>query len=167
MLRDKSLVPLSRQHQHALALCVRIDRALQAGEVDLEAWQAEIHQIVEQEIAIHFAAEEKEVFPPAEKFPELRPLIAELKAEHALLRGYFAKATERQFERDDLSRFGETLSQHIRKEERQLFEAMQQNLSPSDMNAMGEALDRALAQASEACLLPNEKTRLRSKSDLQ
>ena len=27
MLRDKNLVPLSRQHQHALALCVRINRA--------------------------------------------------------------------------------------------------------------------------------------------
>ena len=27
MLRDKSLIPLSHQHQRALALCVRIDRA--------------------------------------------------------------------------------------------------------------------------------------------
>jgi hypothetical protein len=27
MLRDKGLIPLSRQHQHALALCVRIERA--------------------------------------------------------------------------------------------------------------------------------------------
>jgi len=45
MLRDKNLIPLSHQHQHALALCVRLDRALQAGEVDAEAWQAEIQQI--------------------------------------------------------------------------------------------------------------------------
>jgi len=50
MLRDKALIPLSHQHQHCLALCVRLDRALQAGEVDLEAWQAEIQQIFEQEI---------------------------------------------------------------------------------------------------------------------
>jgi hypothetical protein len=63
MLRDKNLVPLSHQHQHALALCVRLDRALLAGEVDPVPWQAEIQQIVEQEIMIHFAAEEKEVFP--------------------------------------------------------------------------------------------------------
>ena len=62
MLRDKNLVPLSRQHQHALALCVRLDRAIQAGGVDLEAWQAEIQQIFEQEITFHFAAEEKELF---------------------------------------------------------------------------------------------------------
>ena len=31
MLRDKNLIPLSRQHQHALALCVRIDRASPVG----------------------------------------------------------------------------------------------------------------------------------------
>ena len=29
MLRDRNLIPLSHQHQHALALCVRLDRALQ------------------------------------------------------------------------------------------------------------------------------------------
>jgi hypothetical protein len=102
MLRDKNLVPLSRQHQHALALCVRIDRALQAGEVDLGAWQAEIQQIVEQEIAIHFAVEEKEVFPLAEGFSDLRSLVAELKAEHQALRGFFAKASAREFDRHSL-----------------------------------------------------------------
>jgi len=42
MLRDKNLVPLSHQHQHYLALCVRLDRAIQAGEVDMEALRVEI-----------------------------------------------------------------------------------------------------------------------------
>ena len=42
MLRDKNLIPLSRQHQHALALCVRIERAIQAGEIDTQAFQSEI-----------------------------------------------------------------------------------------------------------------------------
>ena len=78
MLRDKNLIPLSHQHQHCLALCVRLDRAIQAGEVDLEAWQAEIQQIFEQEISFHFAAEEKELFPVAARFPELQPLVQEL-----------------------------------------------------------------------------------------
>ena len=31
MLRDRNLIPLSRQHQHALALCVRLDRDLKSG----------------------------------------------------------------------------------------------------------------------------------------
>src|SRR6266568_3315215 len=75
MLRDKNLIPLSRQHQHALALCVRIDRAIQAGEVDLQAWQVEIHQSFQQEIQFHFLAEEKELFPAAKRFPEFCGLV--------------------------------------------------------------------------------------------
>jgi len=61
MLRDANLIPLSRQHQHALALCVRIDRALPVGDSDLAAWQSEITQQFQTEIGVHFAAEEKEM----------------------------------------------------------------------------------------------------------
>ena len=164
MLRDKNLIPLSRQHQHALALCVRLERAIRAGEVDVEAWQAEIEQQFELEIGIHFAAEEKELFPAAARFPELESLVAELLAEHILLRDYFAEATARSLDSLSLGSFGETLVRHIRKEERQLFEAMQKVMSSRELDALGAALDEALKDASEACVLPNEATRLRSKS---
>ena len=110
MLRDKNLIPLSHQHQHALALCVRINRAIQADEVDLEAWQAEIAQQFEQEIAFHFAAEEKEVFPRAARFPELRELVQELLAEHEVLRGLFSRAAERGLDPLGLAEFGEKLA---------------------------------------------------------
>jgi hypothetical protein len=40
---------------------------------------------------------------------------------------------------------------------------MQDRMSPEVMSKMGEALDRALAEASNACLLPNETTKLRGK----
>jgi hemerythrin-like domain-containing protein len=65
MLRDKSLIPLSRQHQHALALCVRIERTSPIPEADLPAWRAEIALQYEQELRIHFAAEEEVVFSAA------------------------------------------------------------------------------------------------------
>ena len=71
MLRDKSLIPLSHQHQRALALCVRIDRAQPIPDADLQAWQEEIEQHFEQEIKFHFAAEESVLFPAARGFPEL------------------------------------------------------------------------------------------------
>src|SRR5262245_23808905 len=124
MLRDKSLIPLSRQHQHALALCVRIDRAAQADTLDVQAFQAEIQQIVEQEIAIHFAAEERNVFSVAIRFAELQPIVAELLAEHDVLRKAFTQAESRTMTAENLKAFGEMLSAHIRKEERQLFERM-------------------------------------------
>ena len=78
MLRDKSLIPLSHQHQRALALCVRIERAQPIPEKDLEAWRAEIETLFEHEIKIHFAAEEDVVFPEARNFARLVPLVDEL-----------------------------------------------------------------------------------------
>jgi hemerythrin-like domain-containing protein len=163
MLRDPNLIPLSRQHQHALALCVRVDRAMQAERIDVEAWQVEIQQQFESEIGIHFAAEEKELFPAAVRFLELRPLVAELLAEHILLRDYFARAAARSLDRQSLGTFGEKLVQHIRKEERQLFEGMQRAMSSQELAALGSALEEALKSAWQACALPNEAMRLQVK----
>jgi iron-sulfur cluster repair protein YtfE (RIC family) len=157
MLRDKSLIPLSHQHQHSLALCVRLSRAVQAGPVDLPAWQAEIAQQFQQETSIHFAAEEKEVFPQAERFPEIHPLVRELRAEHAALRELFARAADRSLDRVTLTELGEQLAAHIRKEERQLFEAMQKHMGREELEAMGAALERALAEASQACAVPGQR----------
>jgi hemerythrin-like domain-containing protein len=163
MLRDKNLIPLSRQHQHALALCVRLDRALRADETDLESWQAEMAQIFEQEISIHFAAEEGQLFPAAAQFPELRTVVQELLDEHALLRDFFAGAQSRSLDRTALSSFAGQLAQHIRKEERQLFEGMQKVMSAAELETVGAALDSALKDAAQACMLPSDATRLRPK----
>ena len=57
-----------------------------------EAWQAEIQQIFEQEIEIHFSAEENALFPAAARFEEIRSLVNELLDEHAALRDFFARA---------------------------------------------------------------------------
>jgi hemerythrin-like domain-containing protein len=155
MLRNKNLIPLSRQHQHALALCVRIDRAIKANEVDLAAWQEEIQQIFDQEIAFHFLAEEKELFPvTAARSPELKALVAELVAEHAVLREHFNHASARGLDQIGLRDFAETLTRHIRKEERELFEGMQKIMGPAELDSIGIALDAALKDALKACRLP-------------
>ena len=160
MLSDKNLVPLPRQHQHALALCVRLDRALQAGEVDGEAWSGEIRQIFALEVATHFAAEEQVVFPAAAEFPNLHPLVDELLAEHVNLRNLFTRAITATLDVNSLRSFVDQLSSHIRKEERQLFEGLQQVMTPAEFTRVGKALEETLADASTACILPNEATRL-------
>src|SRR5579864_4811310 len=124
MLRDKSLIPLSRQHQHALALCVRIDRASPISDADLRSWQEEITQQFEAEIKFHFAAEERVLFPVARSFKDLSALADELQSEHTVLRNSFSEAEARKMTAWGLSAFAERLSRHIRKEERQLFERM-------------------------------------------
>ncbi len=161
MLRDKNLIPLSHQHQRALALCVRIDRAQPIPESDLMVWQSEICQLFEQEIEIHFGAEEEIVFPAARAFPELSALAEELVEEHASLRGIFLQAAERQLSAETLVAFTQQLSAHIRKEERQLFEGMQRLMNAEELLMLGVKLELALRNANQSCSLPNSSTRLR------
>jgi hemerythrin-like domain-containing protein len=161
MLRDKSLIPLSHQHQRALALCVRIDRAQPIPDRDLDAWQIEIAQHFQQEIRIHFSAEEQVLFPAARKFGELSPLAEELTSDHAALREFFSAAEARRMTSETLPAFAQQLSVHIRKEERQLFERLQQLMKPGDLADLGAKLEIALRDAEHACILSNAATKLK------
>lgn len=161
MLRDKNLIPLSHQHQHALALCVRIERASPIPELNLPAWQQEITLLFRAEIGIHFSAEEEIIFPAARQFEQLVPLVAELREEHAWLRETFAHAQKDELSPEELSDLARRLAAHIRKEERQLFERMQALLAPEELAQIGSRLNHALKAADESCILPTEATRLR------
>jgi len=164
MLRDKSLIPLSRQHQHALALCVRIERAAPIGNSDLAAWQGEIALQFQNEVSIHFAAEERVLFPAARRFEELVPLVEELVSDHRELCDSFSQAGVSELSASDLSAFAQRLSAHIRKEERQLFERLQELMHPEELATLGEKLADALAEAGQVCLLRNPITKVRSDS---
>jgi hemerythrin-like domain-containing protein len=163
MLRDQNLIPLSHQHQRALALCVRIDRAQPIPDADLQTWQVEISQLFEEEIKIHFAAEEAVIFPAARQFAELVPLAEELTLEHASLRGLFRQAEAHRMSPETLPAFAQQLSAHIRKEERLLFESMQQLMKPPELASLGIGLETALKDVAHSCLLPNEATKLKGK----
>ena len=157
MLRDANLVPLSRQHQHALALCVRIRRARLAGTREVRAWQGEIEQHFEIEIRHHFAAEEAFVFPIAREITDLTLLVEELLAEHKHLRTEFEGAKARTLDGPRLRRFAESLSDHIRKEERLLFERMQQEIPAQQMERIGSQISQAMANVPELCIPPAEQ----------
>src|SRR6266567_1871113 len=161
MLRDRNLIPLSRQHQHALALCVRIDRSSPISDADMDAWQAEIALHFQTEIGFHFAAEEQVLFPAARRFQELIPLIEELLSDHSVLREDFSSAEARQLSAPELSAFAQRLSDHIRKEERQLFERIQELMNPEELALLGQRLDEALKNAAQACIAPGATARRR------
>jgi len=163
MLRAKSLIPLSRQHQHALALCVRVERASPIVELDLPTWRSEIALLFEQEIRIHFAAEELVVFPAARGFAELVPLVEELIAEHARLKEWFARAES--LSSADMVLFVRGLSEHIRKEERQLFERMQGLMGAEALAGLGTRLEDALRDVTQACAVPTTAAKLSAKAD--
>jgi hemerythrin-like domain-containing protein len=159
MLRDKNLVPLSHQHQHALALCVRLDRAMESGDADLVSWQTELSCEFEREIAPHFLVEEQEVFPVAAGFAELQPLIEELLADHATLRTLFSRAAEHQLNSVELEMLVERLAIHIRREERELFEGMQKVMATEDLATLGVTLTNFFADTPKTCSLHGDKTK--------
>ena len=141
MQRDRNLIPLSHQHQHALALCVQIERGLRSQHPDPQHWQQEIARLFESEIRYHFEAEEKVLFPFAQRAPSLRDLVDELRIEHGSLRQYAAGAAAGRLTVPELQLFSASLAAHVRKEERQLFEGIQEFFSLEDLTKAGAELD--------------------------
>jgi hemerythrin-like domain-containing protein len=141
MLRDRSLIPLSHSHQRALGLCVLVRRDLAAdGSAGNVARQGE--RIVEQyngEIREHFAVEQRVLFPALMDFPGTAMLVRELLAEHteiaALIEQIGNRATK-----EGLERFCQLLPEHIRKEERLLFEQAQALLTREQLDELGRRM---------------------------
>lgn len=154
MLRDLALRPLSREHQHGLALCVRLRRRLQRGAIDtaeLERMRADVRHFYESEGGAHFDAEERVLFPAAERHSELRPVTGRLRAEHVRIRQHAAEIGVAGAER--LAELAELLSTHIRLEENDLFERMQAVMSPEELQALAGPLEAALATTGAHCEL--------------
>ena len=80
-----------------------------------------------------------------------------------MLRDFFSRAAARKLHVAGLQALVEKLASHIRKEERELFEGMQRLMPPEELAVVGAALQQSLADASNACILPNAATRLRPK----
>jgi hemerythrin-like domain-containing protein len=146
MLRDKNLIPLSHQHQHALALCVRIDRAVMNAAA-VKNFAGEIAEMWERELRFHFEAEETVLFPAAARVNGLRELTEELIAEHRVIQGMAEGTREKLLDGEQLREFASVVSGHVRKEERQLFEVMQQELTAEKLAELGERMSVILAQA--------------------
>lgn len=142
--RDPSLIPLSHQHQHGLALTVFIDRGLKAEptrEKGLEL-AAKVARAAEVELLGHFRVEEEILFPAVRRYLASGELLDRLIAEHRVMEDLvrrIAHATD-----EDriplLKRFGEVLHGHIRTEERQLFQDIQERLDASQLKELGRAV---------------------------
>ena len=123
MLRDPALIPLSHQHQHALALCLLTEKALVADPNNLRAAD-QARQIVEQfdgEMRAHFELEEQMLFPMLQPFPNLSDLVLELIAEHQRITT-MVDELRLASSRDMMLAFAGLLRRHVRKEESELFE---------------------------------------------
>jgi hemerythrin-like domain-containing protein len=147
MLRDKSLHPLSHQHQHGLALCVTVERGLtrDCSPAQVAALAKKITDAFEIELRNHFDLEERLLFPAIRRSLGPLPILDDLIADHRRLEQLAAGLRVPA----DLRAFTRLLSSHIRREERELFEDIQARLPRRVLDRLGQALE---TEAVRVCL---------------
>ena len=143
MLRHPGLIPLSHDHQHALALCVLTERELSAGAADAVSRAASaIVDAFDGEILDHFRFEEQVLFPLCASAEPLAEIVSELRSEHLRMTGLVADLRAHP-DKARVLEFCSTLRAHVRKEEAVLFERAQELLPDETLNAIGEKRGRA------------------------
>lgn len=149
--RHDSLIPLSHQHQHALALAVIIKRRFESENRE-DAWREEmtgkIHKLYTTELSGHFEVEETVLFSEMERYLGPLTLVHELQGEHQALRalvrllppGVAAPLPT-------LDEFSSAIERHVRKEERQLFMEFEQKMPAAEALRVGTEIDARLLKA--------------------
>ena len=152
--RDDSLIPLSREHQYALMLCLRIHRGLIEHDADSKWLQMKAGQAVrffEGELVTHFQAEEEFLFPAMRELSGATEIVHELIAEHERMRRHIAQLRQIDVQSlaSTLKEFADTLEAHIRKEERELFPIYQQQALPETIVRVERAILSLIGPASQ------------------
>jgi hemerythrin-like domain-containing protein len=142
MKRDPHLAPLSHEHQHGLAVALRLRRATADSAL---AAKAEFISFWEEEGERHFRAEEEVLLPAvAAHVPPAHEAVVRMLVEHVELRRRAAELSLAPVpELDDLHALGDHLHQHIRYEERVLFPLIEDELPEAKLAELGSALQRA------------------------
>lgn len=147
--RHLALIPLSHDHRRGLFAANLIRTGAPRYPefpTDLVGKRTYLLHYFETDLRYHLEKEEAILFPLAEELGgEVASLVRTLRMEHQDLRQAFVQlptsdAPDLQVAFDHLSRL---LQAHIRCEERQLFEAIQDHLSEAQLADLGEKLREA------------------------
>ncbi|MCW8886549.1 MAG: hemerythrin domain-containing protein [Motiliproteus sp.] len=134
MRRIAELQPLSKDHHQALVIANRCKSVGGLGiSQDCEIYWQKTQELFKQELEPHFQEEEQYLIPVLERIGE-QQLLDQLQQEHALMRALVDDVG--QPARELLLRFGELLANHVRFEERELFELLQQRMLPDELQAL-------------------------------
>lgn len=145
MLRDPSLIPLSRQHHNGLALCLLTERSLAEDESagTLAALAKRISDRYEVELTNHFSIEEEILFPACPA--SLSGLVGELIGEHRMLEKLVGEIRSEPTA-GLIREFTDLLRRHIRREERDLFERIPKLVRPEVLKNLGRQINEKAVQ---------------------
>lgn len=146
MKRHPALVALSDDHHHELVQARRLLRAAEAGPGErLESARVYVEAFFTDTVD-HFRREEETVFPlyarqAAADSELLGRILREHMELHGLARALRAEVTAGDVSAATLAELGELLRDHVRLEERELFEDVQRVVPPAQLDAL--ALSRS------------------------
>lgn len=137
MKRIHELKKLSEDHHLGLVLARRACIAAKgsSGRTPAQAWE-DIEKKFQDELEPHFRIEEDCLLPHLEALNEMA-LVDRLRNEHKELRRIVNDRSSRSL--SQLKDFGEKLERHIRFEERELFETIQERIAPALLKEVDEA----------------------------
>ena len=169
MKRHPGLVPLSRDHHHALVMAERLVLGRSTNPradwpADRAGQAARLIDFFETDLGPHFEAEEAHVFPAAVRDLDagdrlVRALVEDHEAMRAMVRalgaGRGGRGPRGPASLADLDgrlrAFGERLRRHVRVEERELFERMQAECSPETLAEIAARLAAREAAGGPSC----------------
>ena len=142
--RDPALVELSRDHHAALVQALELRRAGRSSAPDVARRSVQAYlDFVTAELEGHFADEEQVVLPAADAVAPGE--AARVRAEHREIERLTAELRERVRAGAELgplcAELGDLIHDHVRFEERALFDSLQRVLSPEALARLGKALE--------------------------
>ena len=149
-MRHPSLVLLSHDHHHGLALALRC-RKQSLGQIKpmgAEGLRARAHEFLEfyrDNLAAHFRAEEEVLFPlMRDQVAGCGAMLDRLLQDHEQMRGAVRQLETGAGLAKLIFDLGDLLERHIRKEERELFPLFEAHVDKAQAEAMGLKLKRLL-----------------------
>jgi iron-sulfur cluster repair protein YtfE (RIC family) len=151
-MRHPSLIPLSHDHHHGLALALRcrkqaLGRLRPLGAEGLRIRAQEFCEFFHNQLTPHFRAEEEILFPSIrEAAPESAPLLDDLLHDHRTFRQLVEKLSAAAGLSKLIFDLGDLLERHIRREERELFPLFEQRVDGSKAEVVGEKIKKILEE---------------------
>jgi hemerythrin-like domain-containing protein len=147
-MRHRSLILLSHDHHHGLALALRcrkqaLGQVKPVGIEGLKERAEEFKRFVSDNLERHFRAEEEILFPLIRSLaPESQPMIDELLRGHEQIREYSDRLEEDKAIARLLFDVGDLLERHIRLEERELFPLFEVRAAAAETQRIEEEIKR-------------------------
>ncbi|CAN5504539.1 hypothetical protein BH11BAC1_BH11BAC1_01310 [soil metagenome] len=136
--RSAAIVQFSKDHHFALLLVWKIREGLKKS-IEPKRISQYVTHFYDNDLIYHFNDEEEILF---KKLSSDNPFRIQAEDEHKNIKQLIDELRKKSGDISLLTRFAKTLEEHIRFEERELFNYIQQNISNDELAEMGASLKK-------------------------